>query len=105
MTKLSRKTKYQQLKLVQISQLNILFALKSGEKRAQVGEFQGRETGSSLQLCRTQTFSLYMLQVGMHASTSCLSCDSASLRLQFPPVRDAEAELGNKSLSESPNCS
>ena len=45
---------------------------------------RGRETGSSVPLCRTQAFSLFMLSQEKHASTSGLSCDSASLRLQFP---------------------
>ena len=36
---------------------------------------------------------------GKQASTSCLSCDSASLRLQFPPLRNAEAEKNVKSES------
>ena len=45
---------------------------------------RGRETGSSVPLCRTQAFSLFMLSEGKYASTSGLSCDSASLRLQFP---------------------
>ena len=36
-----------------------------------------------------------------HASTSCLSCDSASLRLQFPAFQDAEAELGKSESDES----
>ena len=38
---------------------------------------------------------------GKHASTSCLSCDSASLRLQFPPLWDAEAEFSGKLYNDS----
>ena len=38
---------------------------------------------------------------GRHASTSCLSSNSAHLRLQFQLFRDAEAELGNESSSET----
>ena len=35
---------------------------------------------------------------GKQASTFCLSCDFVSLRLRFPPCRDAEAEVGNGNL-------
>ena len=38
---------------------------------------------------------------GKHASTSCLSCDSASLRIQFPPLWDAEAEFSGKLYNDS----
>ena len=63
-----------------------------------------RETGSSVPLCRTQAFSLFMLSEEKHASTFGLSCDFASLRLQFPASSGRRTEkIINDTRNESLN--
>ena len=93
-----------QLKSFPNPQISILSARKSGgncthpSRLVQPGVLsrQGnRKFSSALSNLDSQFIHAFQRK---QASTSCLSCDSSSLCLQFPPFRDAEAELGNERI-------
>ena len=96
-----------QLKLIQILQVYILSAHVKREKSAilshlvQSGVLPRRRNRKFSSALSTSDSQIVHAFPGKQASTSCLSCDSALLRLQFPPFRDAEAELGNESWVDS----
>ena len=77
----------------------------SGEKSAPLSRFiqpsvpprrRNRKFSSALSNSDSQFVHAFR---GKHASTSCLSCDSASLHLQLPPFQDAETEQSVKKIS------
>ena len=97
------RKKYQ-LKSIPNQQISILSARLSGgncthhSRLVQPGVLprQGnRKFSSTLSISDSQCVHPLL---GKEASTSFLSCDSASLCLEFPPFRDAEAERDNERI-------
>ena len=80
----------------QIPQKLKLFTHHSQEVHAffSPASFESGESGSSDQHPPSNSASQFVHAFrGRQGSTSCLSCDFASFRLQFQPFSDAEAEL------------
>ena len=73
-----------------MSQLHTILTPPSTQRPSKAGKFSSALSNSDSQF--VQAFQ------GKQASISCLSCNFASLRLQFSPFRDTEAKLGNENL-------
>ena len=95
---------YFSLKLFNLPKYIYFSPTWSGEKSAPLPRFiqpgvpprrRNRKFSSALSNSDSQFVHAFR---GKHASTSCLSCDFASLHLQLPPFQDAETEQSVKKL-------